>query len=137
MSFFKRLFGNSEPTKEEKLSTGELNWRLKSEIPSMKKFPNYLSFVKKIEDENNIQLGLHNKVNDKMQKTLVLRQVLYTKEGIPLLNFCLTFMHIDFNSIEGMPSIADDLLPSSEISFMGFASPRSTHAQKRNDLLKN
>jgi len=93
MGFLKKLFGNT-PTAEEKLSTGELNWRLKPNVFATKDFPNFLKFITKLEDENEIQFGLHNDVSDDIQKTLILRQVIYNTSGSPVYTFSIFFQFI-------------------------------------------
>lgn len=94
MGLLNNLFGNSGSLAEKKLATGEINWRLKPEILATKNFPNFLKFISKIESENNIQFGVHNDVSDEIQKTLILRQVIYNLQGAPVFTFCIFFQFI-------------------------------------------
>lgn len=111
MGLFKNLFGNT-PTAEEKLSTGELNWRLKPTILATKNYPNYLKFITKLEDENEIQFGIHNDISDETQSILILRQVIYDKSGSPKYTFSIFFQFIPmFGSLRFMGNITNFFKP--------------------------
>jgi hypothetical protein len=105
------LFSNlikTTPTAEEKLSTGELNWRLKPEILSTKNFPNYMKFISSLEDENEVQFGIHNDISNDEQKTLILRIVIYDKNGNPNFIFCIFFIFAALcNEISFLGNITD------------------------------
>lgn len=107
MGMFSKMFSPAKKTAAEKLSTGELNWRLKPEIKSIVDYPNFVNFISKIESENDIQFGLGNDVVNEIQKTLILRQPIYNANGLPIFTFSLFFQYI---------GLID------EISLMGFIS---------------
>ncbi len=108
MGLFSNLFGKQTPTADERLATGELNWRLKPKLLAIKEFPNFIKFISRLELENNIQFGLHNDVVDEMKKTLILTQAIYNKEGHPIFRFSLFFLYIQMmNEISLMGTISN------------------------------
>ncbi len=134
MGLFSNLFGKQSPSAEERLATGELNWKLKPRISSTKEFPNFMRLISKLELENNIQFGLHNDVVDDMQKILILTQAIYDKKGVPQFRFSIFFQFIHmFGEITLMGIISDFYRPQE------LASPKREHAvvlstKKPNDL---
>jgi len=108
MGLFNKILSSSKPTVEEKLATGELNWKLKSIIYATKDFPNYLTFISKIEKENNIQFGLTSDVSNETINQLILRQAIYNKNGNVCFHFSIYFQFIkQFNEISFMAYISE------------------------------
>ena len=94
MGLFKSLFSNAKQSADELLATGELNWRLKPEILATKDFPKFNKFITKLEDENDIQFGLHNDISDESGTVLILRQPIYNENNLPVFTFSITFLYI-------------------------------------------
>ncbi|MDI1355801.1 MAG: hypothetical protein PSX36_12840 [bacterium] len=118
MSFFKNLFGKNE-TAEEKLATGELNWKLKPSLKSLSKFPNYKKFIL-TEEEKGFQFGLLNEMNDEVSFTLILHQPVYDKNDIPTKRFSLYFQGINASpelSFNSMMGVITDFNNPSEMNF--------------------
>ena len=107
MGIFNKMFGAAKITPEEKLSSGELNWKLKPNINATSGYPNFNKFILKIESENSIQFGLGNDMVDEIQRTLILRQPIYDANGLPVFTFSFFFQFIPFLD---------------EVSLMGFIS---------------
>lgn len=113
MGLLGNLFGNKKTRAEERLSTGETNWRLKPNILAVKEFPNYLKFISKLEEENNIQIGLTNDVSNDLYKTLVLKQIIYSKNNTPTFYFTIIFQFIkQIGTISFMGTMSPFLKPN-------------------------
>lgn len=69
-----------ESSYEEKLKSGEYNWRLKPEIVILQALPNLKEFLLKLEQENDIQVGFVSEVGSGSE-------VIVCKFRIPIYGF--------------------------------------------------
>jgi len=100
MAWLDKLTRKQKITADDKLSTGEINWKLKPEIYSVKEYPNFFKAIQKLENENNIQFGLHNDIVNDAQVTVTVRNTVYSIDGKP--NFTFMFMCIRLNNVKGI-----------------------------------
>ncbi len=112
---FKNLFNkNKYKYLEERLATGQLNWRDKDKILTFDKYHNLKKFIEFLEERDNVQFGLHNEVVNDLSYTLILRQPIYDTNDNVVFNFQFIFISIpEMNTLAFKGAITNYFNPES------------------------